>query len=86
MIAEALTNVSKHAAASSVDVRVEADAGTLRIEISDDGAGGADPRLGTGLTGLLDRVEAAEGSLEVRSPAGGGTTLRVVLPLGDQAR
>ena len=50
------------------------------VEVTDDGVGGADPAAGSGLSGLADRVEALGGSLEVVSPAGGGTTLRAEIP------
>jgi signal transduction histidine kinase len=79
-VSEALTNTAKHANASHADVVVwEAD-GTLRLRISDDGVGGAQPQEGTGLTGLRDRVEALGGSIEVTSPLGHGTVLEVSLP------
>jgi signal transduction histidine kinase len=77
---EALANVAKYAAASAVTIRVAADAGSVGITIADDGVGGADPAAGTGLRGLVDRVEALGGSLEVLSPAGGGTSIRATLP------
>ena len=54
----------------------------LRVEVADDGVGGADEGLGSGLRGLADRVEALEGSLRVTSPAGAGTTVRAELPCG----
>jgi PAS domain S-box-containing protein len=79
LIAEALTNVTKYARASSVDIRVSAS-DAIVVEVMDDGVGGADPRAGSGLRGLADRVEALGGSLEVVSPAGGGTTLRAEIP------
>jgi signal transduction histidine kinase len=81
VVAEALTNAAKHAGASSILVRVDVEDGVLRLSISDDGKGGADADRGTGLIGLKDRVEAIEGTLVVESPAGGGTTLLVGLPL-----
>jgi signal transduction histidine kinase len=81
VVAEALTNAAKHAAASSVFVRVDVDDGELRLSIRDDGGGGADPSAGTGLIGLMDRVEAIAGTLVIESPVGAGTTLHVVLPL-----
>ena len=82
LIAEALTNVAKYAQASAARVRVVAagDASVL-VEVSDDGVGGADPAAGSGLGGLADRVEALGGSLEVASPAGGGTSLRATIPV-----
>jgi signal transduction histidine kinase/ketosteroid isomerase-like protein len=81
VVAEALTNAAKHADATVVDVRVATGEGLLRLELRDDGRGGADPAGGSGLVGLTDRVEALGGRLSVRSPAGAGTTLEVVLPL-----
>jgi signal transduction histidine kinase len=79
LIAEALTNVAKYARASTVRVRVTAGDGRVAVHVSDDGVGGADPANGSGLRGLADRVEALGGSLEVVSPAGGGTSLRAEL-------
>jgi signal transduction histidine kinase len=73
---EALANVAKHARASRVHVSIAAGDGRLVAEISDDGAGGADPAHGSGLRGLADRVEALGGALVVDSPPGAGTTVR----------
>jgi signal transduction histidine kinase len=81
VISEALTNATKHSRASSVQVRVESIDGEVRLSIDDDGIGGADPARGSGLVGLRDRVEAVGGTLTVHSPSGGGTHLRVELPL-----
>ncbi|HEX4558246.1 MAG TPA: GAF domain-containing protein [Mycobacterium sp.] len=81
VVSEALTNVVKHARASEVKVSVDADGADLRLSIRDDGIGGADPRKGSGLVGLRDRVEALGGQLEIGSPAGGGTALVVTLPI-----
>ena len=81
VIAEALTNVVKHAGATSAAVSATAGDDVLVVEVRDDGAGGADPVAGSGLTGLFDRVEASDGTLVVESPAGGGTTLRATLPV-----
>jgi PAS domain S-box-containing protein len=80
LIAEALTNVARYADATAVSVRVAADATRVLVEVSDDGAGGADPAGGSGLRGLADRVEALGGSLELVSPAGEGTTVRAEIP------
>jgi signal transduction histidine kinase len=80
LIAEALTNVAKYANASTVRVAVTASNGSLEVEVSDDGIGGADPAAGSGLRGLADRVEALGGTLTVTSPAGAGTTLRAEIP------
>jgi signal transduction histidine kinase len=79
--AEALTNVAKYARASRASVVLSADDARLYVEVSDDGVGGADPTVGSGLRGLRDRVDALDGRLEVVSPPGEGTTLRVELPL-----
>ena len=77
---EALGNVTKHAAAQHAEVRVVWDGEDLILEVRDDGAGGADPTAGSGLTGLADRVAAAGGRLLLASPPGGGTLVRVELP------
>jgi signal transduction histidine kinase len=83
VVSEALTNVVKHAAAGRAEVSAERSAGVLRIEIRDDGQGGASPGGGSGLVGLRDRVSALEGSLSIESPPGGGTRVVVTLPLPD---
>jgi signal transduction histidine kinase len=79
--AEALANVAKYAEASSVEITAEADDGQLRIEIADDGRGGADPRVGTGLRGLADRVAALGGRFDVLSPPGQGTRVVARIPI-----
>jgi len=79
--AEALTNAAKHAGASRVWVTVERHDGLVRLCVRDDGAGGANPSAGSGLTGIRDRVEALGGSLSVRSPRAEGTELDVGLPI-----
>jgi signal transduction histidine kinase len=84
--AEALTNIAKHAAAARVTVAVTAADGWLRVEIADDGVGGADPRRGSGLRGLADRVETLGGTLRVESVPDHGTRLAAEIPLGGQAR
>ena len=82
VVAESLTNAVKHAEASELRVRMATEEGELRVEISDDGRGGADPDGGgTGLRGLADRVEALGGQLSLESPPGAGTTVRAALPL-----
>lgn len=81
VVAEALTNAAKHANASAATVELEATEDVLRLSVSDDGVGGADFGRGTGLLGLKDRVEALGGRILLDSPRGGGTTLRVELPL-----
>jgi signal transduction histidine kinase len=80
LVAEGLTNVAKYAEAQSASIDVARENGTLVVEISDDGKGGADPQHGSGLRGLADRVEALDGRLRVWSPASGGTRLRAEIP------
>ena len=81
LIAEGLTNVAKYAEARDrATVDVERENGTLVVEVSDDGKGGADPDGGSGLRGLADRVEALDGRLKVWSPPAGGTRLRAEIP------
>lgn len=82
VVSESLTNVAKHAHASLVCVDVEAVGEAARVAIRDDGKGGADPHGGSGLIGLLDRVQALGGTIEVTSPPGHGTTLTAVIPVG----
>jgi signal transduction histidine kinase len=77
-----LTNVAKHAQADRARVTVARDGHVLRCEITDDGRGGADPSLGTGIVGLRDRAEAAGGTLAVVSPPGRGTAVTAALPIG----
>jgi signal transduction histidine kinase len=81
IVAEALTNVVKHAQASRATVAVGIEAEHLSITVHDDGCGAADPAHGTGLTGMLDRVEAGEGTLTITSPPGIGTTVHATVPL-----
>jgi signal transduction histidine kinase len=78
--AEALTNVAKYAAAATVRLDVTAVSGCLTIEVRDDGVGGADPRQGSGLSGLADRVQALGGTFELTSRPGAGTLIRATLP------
>jgi PAS domain S-box-containing protein len=81
VVSEALANVAKYARASAVSVRVAQEDGQAVIEVVDDGVGGADPELGSGLRGLADRVEALDGRLAVESRPGDGTRVRAVIPL-----
>lgn len=81
VVAEALTNVVKHARATRAAVSVTVDGDTLVVEVRDDGIGGADAGRGTGLLGLVDRVDAVGGTLTLTSPPTGGTVLLVHLPL-----
>jgi len=79
MIAESLTNIVKHARASRAWVIVRRIGGRLRVEVGDDGVGGADAD-GSGLAGLADRAAGVDGVLTVTSPAGGPTTVSLELP------
>jgi PAS domain S-box-containing protein len=79
VVAEALTNIAKHARASQAVVEVDETDGIIRVSVSDDGVGGADLSRGSGLFGLRDRVDALGGTMSVNSPAS-GTTLVVELP------
>ena len=81
VVSEALTNATKHANASRVDIEAAPRDTSLRLSIRDDGGGGADLRGGSGLVGLRDRVEALGGSIEFSSPPGHGTHVVVQLPL-----
>ncbi|MDT5389707.1 MAG: hypothetical protein QOE04_3348 [Mycobacterium sp.] len=81
VVAEALTNAAKHSQAAGVTVRAGFDAGDLRLDVADDGVGGATPGGGSGLIGLRDRIDAVSGRLVVTSPASGGTTVSARIPL-----
>ncbi|HWJ82132.1 MAG TPA: sensor histidine kinase [Nocardioides sp.] len=80
LVAEALTNVARYAGATTADVTVAPMDEGLRVAVRDDGRGGADEGRGSGLRGLADRLAALGASLEVDSPAGGGTTVAAVIP------
>ena len=84
LVAEALTNVARHAHATVVTVSVTRTGDRARIEVRDDGTGGADIRRGSGLQGLADRLEGLGGCLDLDSPPGAGTTLLGELPLGSR--
>jgi signal transduction histidine kinase len=80
VVSEALTNVAKYARATAATVTVRKGDGIVTVEIADDGVGGADAGRGSGLRGLVDRVAALDGTLDVDSPAGGGTRVHVEIP------
>ncbi|WP_084558189.1 sensor histidine kinase [Hamadaea tsunoensis] len=80
VVAEALSNVAKHAGATAVTVDVRHRGDRLRLWISDNGRGGADPARGTGLRGLAQRAGSVDGRLTVTSPIGGPTVIEVELP------
>jgi signal transduction histidine kinase len=81
ILSEALANAAKHAQATTVDISVGHHGHALDLSVRDDGIGGADGS-GPGLTGLADRVHALAGTMRLVSPRGGGTHLRVRLPIG----
>jgi signal transduction histidine kinase len=81
VVAEALTNASKHAHPDRIEVRLAVAGGHATIMVRDDGKGGVDPAGGSGLSGLADRVSALGGALEIDSPAGAGTTIRARIPV-----
>jgi signal transduction histidine kinase len=82
VVAEALTNVAKHAPSATATVWLGGGRDAVRIEVADSGPGGADPAAGSGLSGLRQRVAALDGELWVSSPRGAGTTIEAVLPCG----
>jgi len=80
--AELIANATKHSYANQIEINIYTErSGVLRLEVTDDGIGGADAAHGTGLTGLAQRVSTVDGHLEVSSPSGGPTTIIVKLPL-----
>ncbi len=80
VVAEALANASKHSQATNVHIRVAREGDALRVQVQDDGIGGAHPAKGHGLAGLMDRVAAVDGTLTVSSPPGGPTVVAATLP------
>jgi signal transduction histidine kinase len=80
VVSEALANVAKHSQATRVHVRVLRAASVVRIEVQDDGVGGAHPAKGHGLAGLADRLAGVDGTLTVTSPPGGPTLVCAELP------
>jgi signal transduction histidine kinase len=81
VVAEAITNATRHAQASEMDIDVLINGSDLVLSIRDDGVGGADSGSGSGLVGLIDRVEALGGHMQIASPSGGGTALHVAIPI-----
>jgi signal transduction histidine kinase len=80
LVAEAITNASRHAQAAGIDIDARIDGPDLVVSIRDDGVGGADSSNGSGLIGLIDRVEALGGHLHIASPPGAGTALHAAIP------
>ncbi len=82
VVSEALTNVAKHSGATRASVTVSRREDVLSVEVEDDGIGGADDHVGSGLRGLADRVAALDGNLRVDSPPGRGTRVTAEIPCG----
>jgi len=82
VVAEGLTNIARYAGATEARVEATAKGGRLVVTVTDDGRGGADPSSGSGLRGLVDRLAAIDGELQITSRAGDGTTLTAILPAG----
>lgn len=82
VVAESLTNVAKHSGATRAEVEVRLADGRLHVRVADDGRGGADPSAGTGLAGIIRRVEALDGRATLTSPPEGPTELEVEMPCG----
>ncbi|BCJ56486.1 histidine kinase [Actinoplanes sp. NBRC 14428] len=82
VVVEALANIAKHSGAAGAAVSAGVHGGRLRLDVRDDGRGGADPDRGTGLVGLADRVAAVGGSVALSSPPGGPTLVHVEIPCG----
>jgi len=82
LVSEALTNVTKHSGATEATVTAEGTRRALRVTVTDNGGGGADPAAGTGLAGLASRVRSVDGTLGIESPRGGPTVITAELPCG----
>jgi signal transduction histidine kinase len=80
VVTEAMRNAQRHAHATSISVRATAARSDLRVEVSDDGIGGAHEEVGSGLQALRDRVEATGGTLRIESPVNGGTLVSAAIP------
>jgi signal transduction histidine kinase len=81
-VSEALANGAKHSHGSTMSVSATREGPRVTVEVIDDGIGGATPAGGSGLRGLIDRIEASGGELTISSPPGRGTTLRAEIPCG----
>jgi signal transduction histidine kinase len=82
VVSEALTNIVKHASATEASVLLEREPATVRVTVTDDGAGGARIEPESGLAGLRDRLEALDATLSIASEAGQGTTVCAEFPCG----
>jgi len=85
IVAEALTNITRHSNATEASITIRRLEDFLSIDIIDNGTGGADASKGTGLTGMLDRATALDGTLTIDSPAGGPTRIHVELPFREDS-
>jgi signal transduction histidine kinase len=85
VVAESLTNIARHSGATRASVRLSREPGCAVIEVEDDGIGGATPEAGSGISGVVDRIDALDGSVEVSSEPGRGTRIRVEIPRGPQS-
>jgi signal transduction histidine kinase len=85
VVAESLTNVARHSQATRATIRLDRQSGCAVVEVEDDGIGGVNPDAGSGIRGLIDRIDALEGSLDVSSEPGRGTRIQVRIPLGSPA-
>ena len=81
VVAECLANAARYASATHATIAIRESDGELDVEVADDGVGGADPQGGSGLRGLVDRVEAVGGHLTIASPTGVGTVVRAEVPI-----
>jgi len=79
--AELLANAAKHSRANKIEMALSGRGGNLELRVTDDGAGGADPAGGSGLSGLAQRVRTVDGRIEIASPTGGPTQITVTLPM-----
>jgi len=81
VVAESLTNVARYSEATKATIRLGREGGCAFVDVEDDGIGGAEPEAGSGIRGLIDRIDALDGSLDVDSEPGEGTRIRVRIPL-----
>ena len=82
VVAEAVTNAVKHSGADQITVSLRAEGGTLVVDVTDNGQGGADDEQGTGLRGIHHRIAACDGTTKIDSSVGGPTVVRVAIPTG----
>jgi signal transduction histidine kinase len=80
VVSECLANIARHSRARQAEISVRRDGDLLRISVTDDGVGGADPARGSGLASLAQRAGSVDGTLQVQSPAGGPTIVTAELP------